>query len=42
MSGKQLTENLGAQTFSGISIMWAGCFALLLITLGLYYYLLKN
>ena len=42
MSGKQLTENLGAQTVSGITIMWAGLGALCLIALTIYYYLLKN
>ncbi len=42
MSGKQLTENLGAQTISGITIMWAGLGALCLIASGLYYYLLRN
>ena len=42
MSGKQLTENLGAQNVSGISVMWAGCITLFVITLGLYRYLLKH
>ncbi len=42
MSGKQLTQNLGAQTISGITVMWSGCCALFLIALGLYYYLVKN
>ncbi|MEJ2646942.1 MAG: LptF/LptG family permease [Sedimentisphaerales bacterium] len=42
MSGKQLTENLGAQTVSGITIMWAGFGTLCLIALSIYYYLLKN
>lgn len=42
MSGKQLTENLGAQTVSGITIMWAGLTALVLLSLSLFYYLVKN
>ena len=42
MSGKQLTENLGAQTVSGITIMWAGFGTLCLISVALYYYLIKN
>jgi len=42
MSGKQLTQNLGAQTVSGITIMWAGLGALCLLALTLYYYLVKN
>lgn len=42
ISGKQLTENLGAQTVSGITIMWGGLGALCILVLVLYYYLLKN
>ncbi|MBN1973046.1 MAG: LptF/LptG family permease [Sedimentisphaerales bacterium] len=42
MSGKQLTENLNAQTVSGITVMWAGLGALFLIALALYHYLVKN
>lgn len=42
LSGKQLAQNIGAQSISGITVMWAGCGALFLIALGLYYYLLKN
>ena len=42
MSGKQLTENIGAHTISGVTIMWGGLGALCLITVGIYYYLLKN
>ncbi len=42
MSGKQLTENLGAQTVSGVTIMWGGLGALCLMVLGLYRHLLKN
>ncbi|MBN2590899.1 MAG: LptF/LptG family permease [Sedimentisphaerales bacterium] len=42
MSGKQLTENIGAQSLSGITVMWAGCGSLFLFAIGLYYYLLKN
>ncbi|MBN2182151.1 MAG: LptF/LptG family permease [Sedimentisphaerales bacterium] len=42
MSGKQLTENLGAQTISGVAIMWAGLIFLFFLTLGIYYHLLKN
>jgi lipopolysaccharide export LptBFGC system permease protein LptF len=42
MSGKQLTENLGAQTFSGVAIMWVGLVFLSLLAAGIYYKLLKN
>ncbi len=42
MSGKQLTENLGAQTVSGVTIMWAGLGLLSLFAVGIYYKLLKN
>ena len=42
LSGKQLAQNMGAQSISGITVMWAGCGALFLIALSLYYYLLKN
>jgi lipopolysaccharide export LptBFGC system permease protein LptF len=42
MSGKQLTENLGAQTVSGVAIMWAGLVFLSLLAVGIYYKLLKN
>ncbi len=42
MSGKQLTENLDAQTFSGVAIMWAGLVFLSLLAVGIYYTLLKN
>lgn len=42
MSGKQLTENLGAQTISGVAIMWAGLLFLCLLTVGIYHHLLKN
>jgi len=42
MSGKQLTENLGAQTFSGVAIMWAGLVFLSLLAVGIFYKLLKN
>jgi lipopolysaccharide export LptBFGC system permease protein LptF len=42
MSGKQLAENLSAQTVSGITIMWAGFGALFLLAAALYYHLLRN
>ncbi len=42
MSGKQLTENLSAQTISGVTIMWAGLVFLCLLTVAIYSYLLKN
>ena len=42
MSGKQLTENLGAQTVSGVSIMWAGLAVLFLFMVALYYHLMRN
>jgi lipopolysaccharide export LptBFGC system permease protein LptF len=42
MSGKQLAENLGAQSVSGITIMWTGLAALVLLSMTLYYYLVKN
>jgi hypothetical protein len=42
MSGKQLTENLSAQTVSGVTIMWAGLAFLSLLTVAIYGYLLKN
>lgn len=42
MSGKQLTENLGAKTFSGVAIMWAGLIFLSLLAVGIYYKLMKN
>ena len=42
MSGKQLTENLGAQTVSGITIMWAGLSALFLLAAVLYLHLMRN
>ncbi len=42
MSGKQLTENLGAQTISGVAIMWAGLVFLSLLAVGIFYLLQKN
>jgi hypothetical protein len=42
MSGKQLTENLSAQTISGVLVMWAGLIFLFLLTVAIYNYLLKN
>jgi len=41
MSGKQMTENLGAQTVSGIALMWAGLGFLSLLTVVIYGRLLK-
>jgi len=42
MSGKQLTENLSAQTVSGVGIMWGGLGFLFLLATGIYYQLLKT
>ncbi|KPK44357.1 MAG: hypothetical protein AMJ65_03270 [Phycisphaerae bacterium SG8_4] len=43
MSGKQLTENLGAaETVSGVTIMWAGLGFLSLLVAMIYGYLLKH
>jgi hypothetical protein len=42
MSGKQLTENLNAQTVSGVAIMWAGLGILCLFTVAIYHRLLRN
>jgi lipopolysaccharide export LptBFGC system permease protein LptF len=42
MSGKQLTENLSAQTVSGVSLMWAGLGFLVLLAIGIYAWLLKH
>ena len=42
MSGKQLTQNLGAQTVSGVALMWGGMGFLTLLTLGIYTRLLRH
>jgi lipopolysaccharide export LptBFGC system permease protein LptF len=42
MSGKQLTENIDAQTVSGVAIMWGGLGFLFLLAIGIYYQLLKT
>jgi len=42
MSGKQLTENLGAQNVSGIALMWAGLTFLSLLAVVIYGWLLKH
>ncbi len=43
MSGKQLTENLGAaQTVSGVAIMWAGMGFLCMLVVIIYGWLLKH
>ncbi len=42
MSGKQLTENLGAQNVSGIALMWAGLAFLSLLAVVIYGRLLKH
>ncbi len=42
MSGKNITENLGSQSVSGIALMWVGLGLLSLLALGLYYKLAKN
>jgi len=42
MSGKQLTENLTAQTVSGIALMWTGLAFLSLLAVAIYGWLLRN
>jgi lipopolysaccharide export LptBFGC system permease protein LptF len=42
MSGKQLTENLSAQTVSGIALMWTGLGFLALLALGIYARMLRH
>ena len=42
MSGKQLTENLSAQTVSGIALMWAGLGFLGLLAVVMYGWLLRH
>ncbi len=42
MSGKQLTQNLNAQTVSGVALMWAGLGFLALLALGIYTRLLRH
>jgi lipopolysaccharide export system permease protein len=42
MSGKQLTENLDAQTVSGIALMWAGLGFLSLLVVVIYGWLLRH
>ncbi len=42
MSGKQLTENLGAQMVSGIALMWVGLGFMSLLTVVIYHQFLKN
>jgi len=42
MSGKHLTENLGAQNISGIALMWGGLAFLSLLAVVIYYRLLKH
>ena len=42
MSGKQLTENLSAQTISGIALMWAGLGFLCFLTVVIYGWLLRH
>ena len=42
ISGKQITENLGSQSASGIVLMWAGLVFLCLLAGGIYCKLLKN
>jgi lipopolysaccharide export LptBFGC system permease protein LptF len=42
MSGKQITENLGSQNVSGVSLMWGGLAFLLLLAVVIYGWLLKN
>jgi lipopolysaccharide export LptBFGC system permease protein LptF len=42
MSGKQITENLGSQNVSGVSLMWGGLAFLSLLVIVIYGWLLKN
>ncbi|MHC4584049.1 MAG: LptF/LptG family permease [Planctomycetota bacterium] len=42
MSGKQMTENLGSQNVSGVSLMWGGLAFLSLLAVVIYGWLLKN
>lgn len=42
MSGKQLTQNLSAQTISGIGLMWGGMGFLSLLAVGIYAWLFKH
>ncbi|MBN1805684.1 MAG: LptF/LptG family permease [Sedimentisphaerales bacterium] len=42
MSGKQITENLSSQNFSGVSLMWGGLAALSLLAILIYGWLAKN
>ena len=42
MSGKQLTENLGVQTVSGITLMWVGLGFMSVLAVVIYHRLLKN
>lgn len=42
MSGKQITENLTADTFSGVAMMWTGLGFLSLVTVVIYGWLLRN
>jgi len=42
MSGKQITENLGSQSISGIGVMWAGLVLLSLLAVAIYHRLLKH
>jgi lipopolysaccharide export LptBFGC system permease protein LptF len=42
MSGKQMTENLGSQNVSGVTLMWAGLAFLSLLALVIYGWLSKN
>jgi len=42
MSGRNITENLGSQSVSGIALMWIGLGLLSLLALGIYHKLAKN
>ena len=42
MSGKQMTENIGARMISGVTLMWAGLFFMIALTGALYHTLLKH
>jgi len=42
MSGKQMTENLGSQNVSGVTLMWGGLASLSLLAVVIYGWLSKN
>jgi lipopolysaccharide export LptBFGC system permease protein LptF len=42
MSGRNITENLGSQSISGIALMWGGLLFLSLLAVVIYHRLLRN